>query len=176
MSDIAQRMVSFLADRRPALFRLVGSPSIVRVSPASETTGVVAVLRYNIPLDLCHSYDASLAIGTKEGDANLPVVQGGLLNGVLDNAMTIGMQVASGGRFVTTLDMQSLFVRPTRPGVVWVEISVPQPVANTVGFATARLCSDSPCRRVTALATSTNKLSKPNRGLRRHGAPAKARL
>jgi hypothetical protein len=68
-----------------------------------------AVLRYNVPLDWCHSFDPSLPIS----GANAPVAQGGLVVGLLDNAMSTALRVASSGRFQTTLSLNGTQSHPS---------------------------------------------------------------
>lgn len=149
--------LEFVKSVFPALYRAVGAPSVLAVEV--ETPGVSGTLRlvYDLPVDFCHSYDPSSPINSSN---NAPTAQGGLLGGILDNAMTLAVQEVSGGRFITTLNMSTNFVRPTRPGPVFAEAKVLR-ASGTVAYATVSVFSDRTFRNLTAFATSTSKLAKP---------------
>ena len=115
-----------------------------------------AVVRYEVPLDWCHSFDPSQPIG----EGNAPVAQGGLLCALMDNAMTTALRVATGGRFQTTLSMTNEFLAPGRPGLHWAEAKCTM-IGGTVGFAVVTLFADEARTDVVARSTSTNKLRKP---------------
>jgi hypothetical protein len=113
-------------------------------------------VKYEVPLDWCHSFDPSLPIGT----GNLPVAQGGLVGALLDNAMSMGMRFASNGRFQTTLSMTTEFLAPVRPGTKYAQARATK-VGGTVGFAEVTLFDDEAMSVPICHGTSTNKLSKP---------------
>ena len=139
------------------LYKYVGSPEIIFANP-NVSARVNFKAKYTIPLDFSHSYDASSPID----ENNLPTVQGGLLQGLLDNALTMGINGCSGFRHVATITMSCDFLAPTRPGEVYVEVDVTR-VTATVAFANARLFSDEACKsQPTAFATCVNKLRKPS--------------
>ena len=137
----------------------IGSPHFLDVKFA-EDAEFHAKIRYTIPLSWCHSFDTGASIGVKEGDDNLPVVQGGLIGSCLDNAMTTACRVASGGRFQTTLSMTVEFLRSMRPGYVYA-VTRATMIGGTVGFADVTMYRDEECTHSVARASSTNKLRKP---------------
>lgn len=114
-----------------------------------------AIVRYQVPLDWCHSFDPSRPLS----EGNMPVAQGGLLCALMDNAMTTALRVASNGRFQTTLSMTTEFLAPARPGFHWAQAKCTM-IGGTVGFAVVSLFSDEARTKIVARATSTNKLRK----------------
>ena len=82
------------------------------------------------------------------------------MGGILDNAMTLALQLVTAGRFVSTLEMTTKFLRPTRPGKVYAKARVLL-VTGRVAFVEASLFSDEAQTRMTAFATSTSKMRKP---------------
>lgn len=118
------------------------------------------LLSYDVPLEWCHSYDKTQSVGTKEGDANLPVAQGGLLGAIADNALAVAVHLASDGRFLTTLGLTLEMLRHVRPGPVWVSARATF-VGSTVAFAEATIFSDEARSRPAVKATTTCKLRKP---------------
>ena len=140
----------------PGLFKAIGTPTYLSWD-ADVNAPVNFRAKYVLPLDFCHSYDPNVEIG----DGNEAVFQGGLLNGILDNAMTMGVQVVTQGRFLTTLSMTCQFIAPSRPGHAYAEVDVTK-VGATIAFASVKLYSDEECTHLTAVATSVNKLRRPS--------------
>jgi hypothetical protein len=137
----------------------VGSYELLDVQLEEKADYTVRV-RYTVPLSWCHSFDPAKPIGKNEGDSNLPVAQGGLVGGLLDNAMSLAMRFGSGGRFVTTLSMTTEFLAPVRPGHAYAEARCTM-VGGTVGFAVVTLFREEAMKNPICHGTSTNKLAKP---------------
>ena len=157
--ELGRQISQVVKEVYPKLYWAVGAP-VFRSVEIGKNAGVV-LLEYEAPLDFCHSYDPDAPIDNKD---NAPTMQGGLLGGILDNAMSLALQVVTGGRFVSTLEMNTKFIRPTRPGKVYAEARVLW-VTGRVAFATASLFRDEHRREMTAFATSTSKMRKPSTSL-----------
>jgi hypothetical protein len=99
----------------PLLFKNVGCPAILLANTERDSL-FNARIKYEIPLSFCHSYNPTASDVEISASA---VCQGGLLGGILDNAMTLAVIIVSNGRFQTTLNMATNFLRPARPGAVF---------------------------------------------------------
>jgi uncharacterized protein (TIGR00369 family) len=137
----------------------IGNPLLIDVK-FDSAADYHAKIRYTIPLAWCHSFNPDKPIGIKDGDDNLPVVQGGLIGSCMDNAMTTACRVASDERFQTTLAMNVEFLRGMRPGHVYA-LTRASMIGGTVGFAEVTIYRDVECTYAVAKGTSTNKLRKP---------------
>ena len=91
-----------------AFHRSVGSYRVVAVDPTAEQGEPHAVIRYEVPLDWCHSYDTSIPVD----ETNLPTAQGGLLCGLLDNAMTLARVLLTQRRTLATEPLLSMSFQP----------------------------------------------------------------
>lgn len=145
-----------LKSANPGLFRLVGNPRVLATSPDIGKVNLLAC--YDVPLDFCHSYDPEDLKSAPE----IAVAQGGLLNSLFDNAMTMAVQVVSGGRFQTTLDMSCQLLRPTRPGLCWAKATV-SICSGSIAFASVHLYADEGCTKPTCFAKSTSKLIRTSK-------------
>ena len=154
--EIGERITDVIAQTYPELYRAIGKPVIRSVEIADHGNAGVVCIDYEAPLDFCHSYNPSSPVDNK----NAPTVQGGLLGGILDNAMTMALQSVTAGRFVSTLEMSTKFLRPTRPGKIYAKAKVLL-VTGRVAFVEASIFSDEAQTRMTAFATSTSKMRKP---------------
>ena len=92
---------------------------------------------------------------------NAPTVQGGLLGGILDNAMTMALQSVTAGRFVSTLEMSTKFLRPTRPGKIYAKAKVLL-VTGRVAFVEASIFSDEAQTRMTAFRLRPARCESPS--------------
>ena len=152
MSESKQPAVK---EKYPELWKAVGAPEYVETD--SDVSASINLLScHNLPLGFCHSFNPARPVS----DANQPTVQGGLLCGALDNAMTVGVMIASGGRFVSTLEMRTQFLRPCRAGRCYVTVDVTR-VTGRTAFANAKLFADEARTVLVATASSTNKLRPP---------------
>ena len=143
------------------------------IDASTMTEGSVYHLRmlYTIPIEFCHSYDPTEPI---EGD-NLGVCQGGLLGGLLDNCMSLAIGMVTGGRFRTTVQMSTRFLKPTRSGKVYAQAVVENTTGRTA-YARVFLFSDLEFSDLTATADCVGALRVPPPKTTEVVVPAKAKL
>jgi len=119
---------------KPPFFRLLGA----RITDADPTRGS-CTMAFDIPTDLCHSID---------------IVQGGFVTAMLDAAVShavfaLDPDVAS----VSTLEIKTTFLEPTRAGRIRAEARVLKRTFKTA-FMEGQLYNDAGVLTATASATA----------------------